>query len=93
MIPIQTIRLDISPDADFWPALAESVSDFAESFGLSKAELRSVEREAGFLFKNELNNFSASDLVLELGLADGCFRLSAGDSDGNRLFSQKIPVA
>lgn len=93
MIPIQTIRLDISSDADLMPVLAESVSDFAESLGLSAAEIRRVEGELSPFFERASENVVDSGLVLEFGLADGGFSFSAGDLDGNRFFSRKIPAA
>ena len=89
----QTICLDISPDADFFPVLEKSVSDFADSLSLPEAAAQNLGREAGDFFKRGLDGFDGSSLHMELGLADGFLFFSAYDSGRNRLFSRNIPVA
>ncbi len=93
MSPIQTIRLDISSDADFFPVLEKSVSDFADSLSLSEETVQNLGREVGDFFKRGLDGFKEPSLHVELGLADGNLSFSAYDSFQNRLFSRNIPVA
>ncbi len=90
---IQTIRLDISSDADFFPVLEKSVSDFADSLSLSEETVQSLGREVESFFKRGLDGFEDSYLHVELGLADGLLFFSAYDSFQNRLFSRNVPVA
>lgn len=90
---IQTIRLDISSDADFFPVLEKSVSDFAESLGLSEETVRALDRETGDFFRRGLPGFEDSSFRVELGLVDGRLLFSACDSSENRLFSRNIPAA
>lgn len=90
---IQTIRLDISSDTDFFPVLEKSVSDFAGSLSFSDATVQTLSREVGEFFKRGLDGFEDSFLHLELGLADGILSFSAYDSRQNRIFSRNIPAA
>ncbi len=93
MCCIQTIRLDISSDADFFPVLEKSVSDFARSLSLSEETVQVLGREAKSLFGHGLDELDDSTLRVELGLADGRLFLSACDSREKTLFSRNIPFA
>ena len=93
MASFQTIRLNVSFDEDFFPALIGSVSDFVSALDLSRDVAVRAEREMRSLFEKDLSSYASAKLFLRIGCDGKMLCLSVLDSAGKLFAKRNVAVA